>query len=224
MNNELLVINSAAVPGRTFNEYQHSSKPRAVRRNQTMTSRSIQKMIATETLVLTKVQLLWHYCIIGFFLIPPIMNMIHLFQYYMTHTYQGVKTVGEMATWSYLPLVPAVGFYYIQKRRLKFKTINVALDNDTFIETAKVTAKQLEWKIVEKTQNLIVARSGFSWKSWGELITIIRVKDKILFNSICDPDNMTSVASWGMNKLNLKTFEQNIQLKTPNIGIANSGA
>ena len=188
-----------------------------------MSSRSIQKMIETEALVLTKGQLFWHYCIIGFFLIPPIMNIIHIFQYYVTHTYQGVRTVGEMATWSYLPLIPAVGFYYIQKRRLKFKTINVALDTDTFIAAAKATAKQLDWKIIEKTQSLIVARSGFSWRSWGELITIIRVNDKILFNSICDPDNITSVASWGMNKLNLKTFEQNIQLNAPNIGSANSG-
>ena len=46
-------------------------------------------------------------------------------------------------------------------------------------------------EIIEKKSNLIVAKSGFSWRSWGELITIIRDKDRILFNSICDPDNMT---------------------------------
>jgi hypothetical protein len=178
-----------------------------------MNNRSIQKMIETGSLVLTKGQLFWHYCLIGFFLIPPIMNIISIFQYYVTHTYHGVRTVGEMATWSYLPLIPAAGFYYIQKRRLKFKTINVASDADTFIEAAKATAKQLDWKIIKKTQNLIVARSGSSWRSWGELITIIRTKDQILFNSICDPDNITSVASWGMNKRNLEAFEQNITIR-----------
>jgi hypothetical protein len=120
-----------------------------------------------------------------------------------------------MATWSYLPLIPAVAFYYIQKRRLKFKVIDMAINHDAFIEAVKETAQQLEWQIVKKNQNLIVAKSGFSWRSWGELITIIRVKDKILFNSICDPDNITSIASWGMNSVNLKTFEHFVKLNAP---------
>jgi len=181
-----------------------------------MTSYSIQKMIETETLVLTKAQLFWHYCIIGLFLIPPVMNIIAVFEYYVTHTYKGVRTVGEMATWSYLPLIPAVVFYYIQKRRLRFKVIDVAVDADSFIDAANEVAEQQKWQIIQKKQNLIVARSGFTWRSWGELITIIRDKDRILFNSICDPDNMTSVASWGMNRLNLNTFEQHVRLKAPN--------
>jgi hypothetical protein len=181
-----------------------------------MTSRSVQKMIETETLALTKGQLFWHYCIIGIFLIPPVINIIDIFKYYVTHAYEGIRTVGEMATWSYLPLIPAVAFYFIQKRRLKFKVIDVTVDADTFSEAAKETAHQLDWKIVEEKHNLIVARSGFSLRSWGELITIIRDKDRILFNSICDPDNMTSVASWGMNKFNMTTFEQNVRLKAPN--------
>lgn len=180
-------------------------------------------MIEIETLVLTKGQLLWHYCIIGFFLIPPIVNIIDVFKYYVTHTYEGVRTIGEMATWSYLPLIPAVALYYIQKRRLKFKVIDVAVDADTFIDAAKETALQLDWEITERKSNLIVARSGFSWRSWGELITIIRDKDRILFSSICDPDNIASVASWGMNRLNLKTFEQHVRLKAPNSGLGSVG-
>jgi len=186
-----------------------------VRRNQTMTSHSIQKMIETQALVLTRTQLFWHYCIIGFFLIPPIMNIIDFFKYYVTHTYEGVRTFEEMATWSYLPLIPAIAFYFIQKSRLKFKVIDIAIDQYAFIEAATETAQQLEWQIVKKKHNLIVAKSGFSWRSWGELITIIRVKDKILFNSICDPDNIASVASWGMNGVNLKVFEHFVKLNSP---------
>jgi hypothetical protein len=188
-----------------------------------MTSRLIQKMMETETLVLTKGQLFWHYCIIGFFLIPPLMNIIDIFKYYVTHTYEGVRTVGEMATWSYLPLIPAVAFYYVQKLRLKFKVIDIVVDAITFVDAAKETAEQLDWEIIERKNNLIVARSGFSWRSWGELITIIRAEDRILFNSICDPDNIASVASWGMNRVNLNTFEQHVRLKAPNSGLASVG-
>jgi hypothetical protein len=145
------------------------------------------------------------------------MNIIDIFRYYVTHTYQGVKTIGEMATWSYLPLIAAVAFYYIQKRRLKFKVIDISVDANTFLTAAKETAKQLDWEIIERKNNLIVARSGFSWRSWGEMITIIKDENRILFNSICDPDNKPSVASWGMNKVNFKTFEQQIRLNAPNI-------
>ena len=181
-----------------------------------MTSQSIQKMKDTQTLVLTKGQLFWHYCILIFFLIPPIMTTIDVFKYYVTHTYRGVRTIGEMATWNYWPLLFAIVFYFVQKKRLKFKVINIRVNTDTFIQIAQETAKELEWEILERKSNLLVAKSGFNWRSWGELITIINDKDRILFNSICDPDNRPSIASWGMNKVNLKTFEQNIRLKAPN--------
>ena len=178
-----------------------------VRRNRIMSSYLIQQMKDTETLVLTKGQLFWHYCIILFLLIAPVMMTVDVFKYYVTHTYQGVRTIEEMATLSYLPLIPAIAFYIIQKKRLKFKIIYGAVDADSFMNAAKETSKELEWEIIEQNSNLVIARSGFSWRSWGELITIIKDKDRILFNSICDPDKRPSIASWGMNKLNLKTFE-----------------
>ena len=172
-----------------------------------MSSYLIQQMKDTETLVLTKGQLFWHYCIILFLLIAPIMTTVDVFKYYVTHTYQGVRTIGEMATWSYLPLIPAIAFYIIQKKRLKFKVICVVVDTDSFMNAAKETSKELRWEIIENNSNLVIARSAFSWRSWGELITIVKDNDRILFNSICDPDNRPSIASWGMNKVNLETFE-----------------
>ena len=147
------------------------------------------------------------------------MTTIDVFKYYVTHTYRGVRTIGEMATWNYWPLLFAIVFYFVQKKRLKFKVINIRVNTDTFIQIAQETAKELEWEILERKSNLLVAKSGFNWKSWGELITIIKDKDRILFNSICDPDNRPSVASWGINKVNFKTFEQNIRLKAPNGGL-----
>lgn len=175
-----------------------------------MTSHLIQQMKDTETLVLTKGQLFWHYSIILFLLIAPIMATVDVFKYYVTHTYQGVRTIGEMAAWSYLPLIPAIAFYINQKKRLKFKIICVVVDTDSFMNAAKETSKELKWEIIEKNSNLVIARSGFSWRSWGELITIVKDNDRILFNSICDPDNRPSIASWGMNKLNLETFEHHL--------------
>lgn len=172
-----------------------------------MTGELIQKMKDTETLILTRGQFFWHYSIIPFLLIAPIMTVVYLFQYYVTHTYHG-RPIGEMVTWTLWPLIIAIAFYFIQKRRLKFKIIDIAVNTENFISASKQTEKELGWKIVEQKSNLIIAKSGFSWRSWGEHVTIIKEKDRILFNSICDPDNRPSVTSWGMNKKNLKTFEQ----------------
>ncbi len=181
-----------------------------------MTSYPIQQMKETEKLVLTNSQLFWHYSIILFFFIPPLMNIVDVYKYFVNNTYTGVRPLAEMATWSYLPLIPAILFYFIQKRRLKFKTIPLKINTEIFTTAGKETAKQLDWKILAQTSNLIVAKSGFSWRSWGELITIIKDKDRILFNSICDPDNRPSITSWGMNKLNLKTFEEQVRLSMSN--------
>lgn len=173
-----------------------------------MTQVSIQTMKETEILVLTKRQTFWHYCIIPFLLIVPIITTIDAFEYYVTHTYSSARPIKDILLTGYIWIFPAIAFYFIQKNRLKFRTINMSVNKETFKTTVKQTAKKLKWNLKEETSNTIVATSGFSWRSWGEQITIIWCKDKILFNSICDPDNRPSVASYGMNKVNRKTFEK----------------
>lgn len=173
-----------------------------------MTQHQIQRMKETETLVLTKGQTFWHYSIVPFLLIVPVLTTVDVFKYYLTHTYTAARPIEDLISTGYIWVLPAIAFFFIQKRRLKFKTIHVAVDKDTFREAVEQTAKELEWAIEKATDDTIIAKSGFSWKSWGEQITIIRCRDKILFNSICDPDNRPSVSSFGMNKVNRRTFEQ----------------
>ena len=169
-------------------------------------------MVETKTVNLTKGKKFWHYSVVLFLLIIPVMTTIDVFKYYVTHSYSSTKPIDY--TFGYLWILPAIIFYFIQRHGLKFKTIDVSVDNDTFHHAVKKTAKELDWNISEMTNDFVIAKSGFSWKSWGERITIIHDKDKILFNSICDPDRMTSVASFGMNKLNRKTFEQFLEPKS----------
>ena len=75
----------------------------------------------------------------------------------------------------------AVVFYIIQKHRLKFKTINISVDNNAFHHAVEQTAKELEWDIIQMTNEIVVAKSGFSWRSWGEQITILHDNDKNFF-------------------------------------------
>jgi uncharacterized membrane protein len=164
-------------------------------------------MKESEILVLTKWQKFWHYFIVPFLLLVPVLTTIEVFKYYVTHTYKGIRPIEDMMV-GYIFILPAIIFYFIQKKRLKFKIINIAVDEAGFKKSIEQTASELEWNVRKITKDTIVAKSGFSWRSWGEQITIIWDKDRILFNSICDPDNKTSIASYGMNKLNRRIFEQ----------------
>ena len=171
-----------------------------------MTEAQIQKTKDTQTLILTRGQTFWHCAVIPFLLITPVLTTIDVFKYYVTHTYTSTKPIDFI--FGYMWILPALIFYFIQRHRLKFKIINISLDNKVFQNAAKRTAKELEWKIIQTANDIVVAKSTFSWRSWGEQITILHDKDKILFNSICDPDNRPSVASFGMNKVNRVTFEK----------------
>ena len=162
----------------------------------------------TQILELTKGQLFWHYSVLVLLLVAPILTTVQAFKYYVLHDYTDLRPIEDLLSIGYWPIIPAIAFYFIQKRRLKFEIIDIQIDADSFKLAAEQSGIELEWYFLKKTSTIIVAKSGFSGRSWGELITIIREKDKILFNSICDPDNRPSIASWGMNKLNKKTFEQ----------------
>lgn len=180
-------------------------------RHNKMTQTIIQRMIDTKILILSKGQKFWYYSIIFFLLLIPVMTTIDVIKCYVNHTYNSTKPIDF--TFGYIWILPALIFYLIQRHRLKFKTIDVSVDYDRFHHAVKQTAKELKWNISEMTNDFVIAQSGFNWKSWGERITIIHDKDKILFNSICDPGKRPSVTSFGMNKLNLRTFEQFIRSK-----------
>jgi hypothetical protein len=123
-------------------------------------------------------------------------------------------------------VVPAIAFYFIQKRRLKFKEISIQVDSGTFKKAAEDTAQRLNWTIKNKTNDYVVAvrHGGFSTGgSWGEMITIIRDNDRILINSICDPDNIISVASFGWNKKNIRTFAERVESLHTTAALKNKG-
>jgi hypothetical protein len=139
------------------------------------------------------------------------MTTIQLSKHSFIHKYNILNPAPAFEVFLYrafwLILVLAVFFYYLQTKRLKFKVINIHVDEDKFKDAAQKTAKELDWKVIEKTGDIIIAKSRISWKSWGELITIIRDNERILINSICDPDKWPSVISYGMNKKNRETYE-----------------
>ncbi len=108
--------------------------------------------------------------------------------------------------------------YVVQKRRLKFKSIKTQLTRDQLINIIKETADKLKWTPHYIDEQVIVLKTHPSfWSgSWGEQITIIMDSDRILINSICDPDRRSSVFSNGRNSQNIETLTARINggLKT----------
>lgn len=160
---------------------------------------------------LTIMQKVDHYFIVVFLLIVPAMTIYDLLQIYVTQTYDGARSAMELI-WSSIPfLVLSAVFVVIQSRRLKFKEIIVRYTEDQFIEAVGHTVEQLNWQIECNDVQTFRAYRAWNWSaSWGEMITIIKQKDKLLINSICDPNKSSSVASWGWNGRNIETFERNL--------------
>ena len=99
-----------------------------------------------------------------------------------------------------------------QNKKLKFKTVHANLTNREINSAIYITAKELKWYLIDVGSNYTVAkRGGGSFPfSWEELITIKFNNKEILINSLCDPDS-AMVTIFGKNKMNIKTFERNIE-------------
>ena len=167
----------------------------------------------SNSLRLTRGQLFAHYAVVPFLLILPIYTTYSLIQIYLTHNYTGVRSAKELIMTSYPWIILALGSFFIQKKRLKFREIGISVKPENFKKAVILTSNKLNWEIKNMTNDYAVAvRNGnFLGGSWGELITIIRKKNIVLINSICDPDNIISVASWGWNKKNIETFKMSLE-------------
>lgn len=168
-------------------------------------------MKQNKQLKLSRWQTLVHFFIVLFLLFIPVLTLFSLFEIYVTETYDGVRTADELISTTWPWIIPAVAFYFIQKRRLRFREVEVEYSDQEFQEAIKRTAKEYDWQIELNDNKIFRAYRPWNWTgSWGEMITIIKDKDRLLLNSICDPNKQSSVASYGWNKRNIDTFLKNL--------------
>ncbi|RTY85433.1 hypothetical protein EKL32_28625 [Flavobacterium sp. GSN2] len=106
----------------------------------------------------------------------------------------------------------SIVFFLIQNRKLYFRQIDVSYSENQFQEAIKKTVEDLEWIIDVNKKDLFRAYRPSNWTgSWGEMITIIKKDNQILFNSICDPNLKSSILSYGWNNKNRKQFLSNLE-------------
>ena len=177
-----------------------------------MNKKIIDIMKQQKRLKLSRWQILDHYFIVLFILLIPTFMLYSLFEIYITKTYDGVMTADEIISIAWPWIIPAIAFYFIQKRQLRFREIKIDFTEQEFQEAVQRTVKEYEWQIELNNKTIFRAYRPWNWTgSWGEMITIIKDKDRMFLNSICDPNKMSSVASFGWNKRNIVTFLKNLK-------------
>lgn len=176
-----------------------------------MNKEEIDLMKRTKRLKLSRGQTLDHYLIIIFILLIPGFTLFSFFEIYVTETYDGVRSVSELISTGWIWIPVAIGFYVIQHRRLKFTEVNVQYTNQELQEALERTTTEYKWQLERNDQDVLRAYRPSDWSgSLGEMITIIKDKDRLLLNSICNPNKRSSVASFGWNRRNIDTFLKNL--------------
>jgi hypothetical protein len=179
-----------------------------------MGKKNIEQMLLSKKIKLSVIQTIWHFSIVPFLLIVPLITIWNIIKYY-SGSYEGVRALPELLT-GFILIIPTIIFYFIQKNRLRFREFHIDHNVDDFNKALVKTARELQWQFENLEENFTRAHRKWNWtSSWGEMITIIRDDKKILINSICDPDAIfISVISYGWNAKNIKTFISNLSCFT----------
>lgn len=176
-----------------------------------MSPEQVRKSIETGELQLSAWEKFTHYGILYFlFSIPGFVLLFHFIDLFNEKPFRHIE--GEVL----LLLIPSTlgAFaYYIQKRRLRFRSVTTSLTREELDQIIENIARELEWLPFVVRKDLVIAktRPSFFSGSWGEQITIIFHGNTVLINSICDPDQRSSISSMGRNRKNMNRFIEAIE-------------
>lgn len=127
-------------------------------------------------------------------------------------SYDGVRSAKDMFNISW-PLL-LLGSFIAAMRwfSLKMRKIKIDYSDKDFNEALNRTIRQLNWHVRNNNQQVFVAcRYSDRTERWGERITILKLNDGLMLNSIGNPDVYSSFSSFGWNKKNLETFLKNLE-------------
>lgn len=165
--------------------------------------------LSSRKLELTNGEKFYHYSILLFLAVLPLFSIYFFYKYYFIGDYTGPRKPVNFYVIGSIGIILMIAFYLLQTRRLRFIEIIKKVAYDELDLAIKQCAFELKWEIVKKTKSEIVATRKNSFM-WGERITVLIEPDRILINSICDPNKMTALVSYGHNKENIECLEKRI--------------
>jgi len=169
-------------------------------------------MIDTKRLQLKRFDLFSHYSSALFFLAIPVIDIYLIIKNKVNNNLEGYQRMidGQNLAWFSLGIFFLLFFY--KKNNLRFKELRGSFSIKAFNRAFRKTAQDLKWNIIEENEKYVIAKSNRSLGSWGEHITIIKTKNSIFINSICDPYSAKpAISSWGDNNQNMNDFLKNIK-------------
>ena len=189
------------------------SKPRLLieKLKVAMTKDLIKKSLETGELQLTFWQKEGHFGIVFYVLIIPAFFLFFFIADTNSNNFDTRKF--EIPIIVFVSCGVSLLIYRHQRQKLKFVTIATKLDRADLAKIIAKAGEQLEWKLHFMDDQIFIAKTfpGFWSGSWGEQVTIIFDNEKILINSICDPDNRGSFFSNGRNRRNVNLLVQEVQ-------------
>ena len=180
-----------------------------------MKSTSIKSMDETKTLKLSKWQLFWHYFIGLIPLSIGIMSIYWLIEIYNTENYSGIRTEKEIITSIIVWFSLASLVFIIKKRRLNFVRIDISLNESEFKERMSEIAELENWRLTnQNTKSSVFYNNNSGW-NWGLKMTVLRFKNYLLVNSVCDYEYKPSIALFG-NERNINRLKKNLKKPVAN--------
>lgn len=168
----------------------------------------IERMAKTHRLILTKKQYFFHF----FFVIVMPLSILLISEIICGSIGLDEKTkTFVMNSMTMVALILAVFFLIRQYKGLKLIAIEIEMDDQTFRNTYRQLAKQLNWIIEEEGEGYVFLTTEFKWSNWGTLMPVFKTKDKVMFTSICDLHNRPSTFSLGSNSKNKKALIDSFQ-------------
>lgn len=150
---------------------------------------------------------LTHYSSVIFLIFLSLMPLIDMSYQIFTGTYTG-RGIMEMfgMAFVFLPFAAVIAFF--KYRGLKFSPVNIKYTAEQFDEALQRTALELDWSVDIHTEEVLRATRSFFIS--GQMITILKEKDKLWMNSISHVDTRGTFSSFLGNRKNINTFLINL--------------
>ncbi len=175
-----------------------------------MDSTLIKKIDKTKILPLSKWHFFLHYFVAFIPLILGIMSTYWLIERWNTENYLGSRTEEDIISSILVWFSIAILAFVVKRRRLNFKRINISLNGTEFKQKMSEIAELENWMLTNKnTKSSIFYNNNSGW-NWGLKMTVLRFKNYLLVNSVCDYEDKPSIAIFE-NEKNIKRLSKHLK-------------
>ena len=155
---------------------------------------------------------IFHYNIVLFVLLVPMFSVISLFEFHITNTYDGVRHPNEMFLDTSIFYIPAIILFIYERGKLKLRKFNAIFNDNQFNAALKKTVQEQKWHYISNSKGVLkffTDKDGVG-EYGGDLITIIKLNNQILINSIEKISINTSFFQHKKNNQNIMMFMRNL--------------